>query len=56
MQVGADRPADPAALVARLAVVTEACDDPPERNGARIEAGPAGVVLEAGERLPNSRL
>ena len=50
MQVGADRPPDPDALVAGLTVVPEAGDDAAERLGARVEPRPAGVVLEAGDR------
>src|SRR5207244_1993318 len=38
------------ALVPALAVVPEARDDAAEGRRARVEAGPAGVVLEARER------
>ena len=50
VQVRADRAADPAALVAALAVVAEARDHASERLGALVEDRAAGVVLEPGER------
>ena len=52
MEVGADRAAGAAALVAALAVVAEARDHAPERLGALVEERAAGVVLEAGQRAP----
>src|SRR4029453_16148412 len=50
VEVRADRPADPDALVARLTVVPEPGDDPSERLGTRIQAGATGVVLETRDR------
>src|SRR5205085_12052133 len=56
VEVRADDPAGPAALVAALAVVAEARDDAAERLGAGIEVGPARVVLEARKRSLLARL
>ena len=52
VQVRAEHAAGAAALVAALAVVAEAGEDAAERLGAVVEARPAGVVLEAGQRAP----
>jgi hypothetical protein len=51
VQIGADRAAEAAALVAALAVVAETGDDPPERLGIVVEERPTGMVLESRERL-----
>ena len=56
MEVRADHAPGAAALVPALAVVPEAGDDASERLGAGVETRAAGVVLEAGERLPLTRL
>src|SRR2546425_5655222 len=50
VEVGADRPAEPAALVTTLSVVAEPGHDAAQRLGAGVEDRPPGVVLEAGER------
>src|SRR5215210_7167584 len=56
VQVRADRAADTAAFPAALAVIAEPGHDPAERSRLRVEASPAGVVLEAGERPPPAGL
>ena len=56
MQIRPDRAPEPAPLVAALPVVPEACDDSAERLGARVEASPARVVLEAGDRTRVARI
>jgi hypothetical protein len=52
VEVRADGAADAAAFEPALAVVAEAGKDPTERLGTRVEEGPAGVVLEARQRVP----
>ena len=56
MQVRADRAADAAPLLAALAVVPEARQDPPERDGPGIQPRAARVVLEPRKRAPDARL
>ena len=56
MQVRPDRRLDTATFRAGIPVVSEPRHDAAERLGARIEARPAGMVLEAGERAPFSRI
>ena len=55
MQIRPDRAADTTPLPAARPVVAETRDDPPKGLRARVESGPAGVVLEAGERLLHTR-
>ena len=56
VQIRPDRAADTTALPAAHTVVAETGDDPTERDGARIEPRPPGVVLEARERSADTRL
>src|SRR3954470_2326956 len=56
VQVRPDRPADPAAFVAALAVVAEPRDDAPERRGPGVELRASGMVLEPREGANDTRL
>src|SRR5439155_10128608 len=56
VEVRAEDAPGSAALAPALAVVPEARDDAAERGRVRVEAGPAGVVLEARERPLVARL
>src|SRR5436190_16733124 len=56
VEVRPDRAADTTALIAARAVVAEPGHDAAERLGALVEDRPAGVVLEARERLPPAGL
>src|SRR3954468_13519975 len=55
VEVRTDRPARAATLVAALAVVPEARDDPAERLRALVQECSPGVVLEPGERARLAR-
>jgi hypothetical protein len=56
VEVGSDRPPDPAPFEPRLAVVPESEDDPAQRLGPRLEDRSPSMVLETSELVPISRL